>query len=524
MLYQTTEAYQKEIVSNRRTLRLKLIAGIETYEDGEELKSLSIESGAGGTEKVIGNAVSAKLTAEIGNVSALPVDSSTMRAYIWPDALSEDDAVPTAEFILENIEADEDNACYTLTGYDAMILLAAHTAAEIEIEYPTTIGAYAAAAAATAGLSLADTSWLNADVELTSAPNLDGSETCRDVIAWAAECAFGNAYIDRNGDVKITTIIPATEPNDINPDLYFECELGSVYGPINTLTLARSTEDNIYREDVEAVEANGRIDLQITDNPFLDAIRDDVIDTLFAQISGITIQPYTLDWRGDPAFDPGDTITLTDTKDNVCVAIYGAESLEFDGGMRSSVEFKSPSNATVDYSKATSAKEALRRTSLAVDKVNQKIEFEASRMDGVEGNVSAIAMTTDQISQSVTSIQEDTEGLRTRVAAIENDADSISLKVQDILDNGVDKVVTETGATLDADGLHVTKSGEQMESRIDYSGLHVERDGEAVLEATSDGVEAENVTVRTYLIIGKNSRFEDYGDDRTGCFYIGGSS
>lgn len=524
-MYQATEAYKSAITADSRMMRVTLTAGAEVYEDTAELKSLAVESGAGSTEKIIGNAVSAQITAEITDAEVIPAPGVTMRAKYWPDGVPEEDAVPTTDFILESVEADEDAIYYTLIGHDAMSLLGAHTAAEIEIEYPTTIGAYAAAAAATAGLKLADTSWLNADVALTSAPNLDGSETCRDVIAWAAECALGNAHIDRNGNIKITTIAPAETQYDINPDLYFECALGSVYGPINTLTLARLPQgDNIYREDTEAVEANGRIDLQIADNPFLDTIRDDVIDAMFAQICGVTIQPYTLDWCGDPAFDPGDTITLTDTKDNVCVAIYGAESLDFDGGMRSSVEFKSPSNATVDYSKATSTRELLRRTRIEVDKVNQRIDFEASRTDGIEGNVAAIAMTTDQISQSVTSIQEDSEGLKTRVAAIETDAESVNIKVQNILDNGVDKVATTTGYTFDDDGLHISKTGEEMENRLDNTGLYVERDGEMVLQANNNGVEAENVTVRTYLTIGKNSRLEDYGDGRTGCFYVGGGS
>lgn len=523
-MYQVTDAYKSAITADNRMMRVALTAGSEVYEDTAELKSLSIESGSGSTEKIIGNAVSAKITAEIKDIDGIPSQGVMMKAKYWPDGVSEDDAVPTTDFILESVEADEDAIYYTLIGHDKMALLGAHTSDEIQIEYPTTIGAYAAAAALTAGLNLADTDWLNADTSLSSAPNLSGSESCRDVIAWAAECAFGNAYIDRNGNIKITTIVPSETKHDINPDLYFECELSSVYGPINTLTLARATEDNIYREDAESVSSNGRIDLKITDNPFLDMIREDMIDTMFSQICDVIIQPYTLDWCGDPAFDPGDTITLTDTKGNVCISIYGAESLEFDGGMRSSIEFKSPSNTTIDYSKATSTKEVLRRTNLLVDKANQRIDFEASRTDGLEGNIAAIAMTTDQISQSVTSIQEDRDGLKTRIAAIENNADSVIAKVQDIIDNGVDKVITETGATLDSDGLHVTKSGEEMESRIDYSGLYVERDGDAILKATNVGVEAENVTVRTYLTVGENSRFEDYDTNRTGCFYVGGDS
>ena len=96
--------------------------------------------------------------------------------------------------------------------------------------------------------------------------------------------------------------------------------------------------------------------------------------------------------------------------------------------------------------------------------------------------------------------------------------------VRSIEEDGVSKVTTETGATLDKDGLHITKSGEEMESRIDYRGLHDERNDVAILEATAAGVEAENVKVRTYLIVGQHARFEDYANEqdanRTACYYI----
>ena len=297
----------------------------------------------------------------------------------------------------------------------------------------------------------------------------------------------------------------------------------NAYGPINTLTLARLPQgDNVYREDADSVLNQGRIEIQIADNPFLDAIRDDVIDTMFSQIKGTIIQPYTLDWCADPALDPGDTITLTDTNNSTKVSLYGAESLDFDGGLRTSVELKSPSNETINYSQAASTKEILRRTRIQVDKVNQKIDFEASRTDGLTGNIAAIQLTTDQISQSVSSIQEDNNALKSRVATLENDSQSVSIKIQKIIDDGVDKVTTSTGYTFDEDGLHISKSGEEMENRLDNTGLYVERSGDIVLKANNEGVEAENVTVRTYLTVGKNSRFEDYDNGtRTGCFWVG---
>lgn len=53
--------------------------------------------------------------------------------------------------------------------------------------------------------------------------------------------------------------------------------------------------------------------------------------------------------------------------------------------------------------------------------------------------------------------------------------------------------------------------------------MTVKRNEEEVLKANNNGVDAVNLHATTYLIIGNNSRFEDYDNgSRTGCFWIGG--
>ena len=148
----------------------------------------------------------------------------------------------------------------------------------------------------------------------------------------------------------------------------------------------------------------------------------------------------------------------------------------------------------------------------------------SSLPDSIDDLSSQLSVMLESFTSQFSRQQDDISGLRTDLTTMQQNADQISMKVQEIIDDGVSKVTTETGATLDKDGLHITKSGEEMESRIDYSGLHVERNDVAILEATAAGVEAENVKVRTYLIVGQHARFEDYANERdanrTACYYI----
>jgi hypothetical protein len=85
----------------------------------------------------------------------------------------------------------------------------------------------------------------------------------------------------------------------------------------------------------------------------------------------------------------------------------------------------------------------------------------------------------------------------------------------------VNEVTTTTGFTFNADGLTVSKSGSEMTTQITEDGMRINKGSEEVLKVDNVGVKAEDLHAITYLIIGKNSRFEDYESNRTGCFWIG---
>ena len=77
--------------------------------------------------------------------------------------------------------------------------------------------------------------------------------------------------------------------------------------------------------------------------------------------------------------------------------------------------------------------------------------------------------------------------------------------------------------TFNQEGLTIKKSDVDITTNISEDGMKVSKGSEVVLTANNGGVEARNLHATTYLIIGENSRFEDYDNgSRTGCFWIGG--
>lgn len=140
--------------------------------------------------------------------------------------------------------------------------------------------------------------------------------------------------------------------------------------------------------------------------------------------------------------------------------------------------------------------------------------------DALKASVESTKITVDSLTGEV-------EATKSEMASMKLAADELKLGFQEIENNGVTKVTTETGFTFDREGMTVDSTESPTKTQVTPDGMTVykkDADGgqEEVLEATSDGVDATNLHAKTYLIIGGRSRFENYGANRTGCFWIGG--
>lgn len=147
--------------------------------------------------------------------------------------------------------------------------------------------------------------------------------------------------------------------------------------------------------------------------------------------------------------------------------------------------------------------------------------------DEITQTSTELSRTSEAVNVQASRVTELADGVGTLSNKVETklDAYAVDIKVKEALENGVDRVETESGYRFDADGLTISKSGEQMSNVLDNTGMYVKRSGEEILTANNEGVDAVNLHAKTYLIIGSGegrSRFEDYDILRTGCFWVGG--
>lgn len=150
------------------------------------------------------------------------------------------------------------------------------------------------------------------------------------------------------------------------------------------------------------------------------------------------------------------------------------------------------------------------------------VKIEDKSVDGV---IATLQSDIDGVVSKVTNQTQEMENLRTEIAAVQVLSGEVAIQIQSILENGVDKVKTSMGYTFDNDGMHIDRSGEEIENLLDHTGMYVSRSDENVLKANANGVDAINITVRQFLSVG-HTRFEKYsngeGTRRTAAFWVEG--
>lgn len=405
--------------------------------------------------------------------------------------------------IVKEKKFDEEQDTILLECYDLMIW--SMVPYDLVIEYPITVKGYLDAICSRLGWSKRYTTFVNSSAVIEE-EKYDASYTFRDVLDEIAQVAAGMiAFV---GD-ELDVIYPTDSGETIDSSNLRTLKMGESYGPVNSLVLSRAPqEDNIYRQDENSISANGLTEIRIENNQIMDSHREDFIDGIFNKLLGLQFEMYELESFGIGYLNLGDFFTIQTPDGESHTALMLCDDLKITQGLSETSRLEAPEATETDYSAASETDRVLNKTILKVDKQAQEITALVSRTENIGSTVDGLA---SQV---------------TRMTEVMVDSDSVDIKISEAV-GGIDSITTSTGYTFDQDGLHIQKlvdgETEGMENLLDNTGMYVKRDGEDILVANNDGVDAINLRSRQFLIIGDNSRIENYSSGRTACFFIGGS-
>lgn len=377
------------------------------------------------------------------------------------------------------------------------------------------------------------------DIKFTEAipPNYAGNEAIREVIDDAAEVSGCFYYLDRDEHLifrKLYGEFDSSASLLVSDDMYYHFEEGKrVY--LSQVYAANELNDSVGIRTCLGVDYEAIPVIQYIRNNQLLALRDstEVKEILLANFNGkpMSMTPFVLDWAGDYRLEIFDDIRMA-----MCIHghILINDVVTYNGTYSQVSSWDWVDNGAETDENALTASDKINQTVAKVDKVNQKIELVVNDVTEQSEKLSQLEVTTAGISASVSSVEKSTtNSIKTLNETVESlskevnlaiTQEEVTIAVQKAVSEGVNKVVTSSKKyTFDDTGLSVSSPDSNISTTITEDGVRIYRNSNEVLTADNEGVKAEDLHATTYLIIGENSRLEDWQNGtRTACFWIGG--
>lgn len=187
----------------------------------------------------------------------------------------------------------------------------------------------------------------------------------------------------------------------------------------------------------------------------------------------------------------------------------------------------------VDYTDDTVANQALQELNQFKTDVeetyatNVTLETTTNSINArVDGNYTYITQVEAQAENNRTATDQQIQEIRNTVEANQTTTAYEIQVINQQLVNGVVKFDTGTGYTFDIEGLKINKTDSIIRLILDNNGLVVYRNNDEVFRADSDGVNAENITVRKFYVqkpirVEKTKAISDSTKSGWGLFWVG---
>ena len=509
-----------------------------TFKATDNLQSFTVERVGQG--KFFGYGICQKMNMKVRDVSRqFSVTTANQINLIWDVLVNGKNTSLFAypRFKVSEVHRDENTNALSITAYDALYEATKHNVSELTLADSYTIKEFIASCATLLGLKGYSIRGVGEnetcfDTSYAAGANFEGTETIRDALDAVAEVTQTIYFITSENKICFRRLsLDGDASFTIDKEKYFTLS-SKTNKRLGTIVSATELGDNLSVSTTESGSTQF-----IRDNPFWDNREDraTLLDNALAAVGGLTLNQFECNWHGNYLLEIGDKIALVTKDGSQAISYVLDDTIEYNGGISEKTKWSYEDNENENdiNSAPSNLGDSIKQTYAKVDKVNKEIEIVASQADENTDAISALRINVNsinatvqnqqqQINESVDSLNSDIDSLTTEIASARLESQQAVLEFkQEIEQDGVDKVTTSTGFTFNEEGMTVEKSGREMKTTITEDGMTVYRSGESVLQANNEGVKAKNLHANTYLIIGNNSRFEDYKYDRTGCFWIG---
>lgn len=412
----------------------------------------------------------------------------------------------------------KDTNSYEIVAYDKIIeSMVDYELTTSDITYPCTVrdlyvAIFTKLGWATTGIP---NSFVNSTSQIEEDVYSNANMTYRDVLDELCTicCMF---LIDDSGAPKLIQYTTTNET--INEDYMSDTSVEvKDYIFFNSLVFSRASDsDNIYRQDTTSITNNGLHEFKVSDLQILSLNwRDNFIDDMWAYLQTFNYYAFDINTIGITFLEPADLITIS-TFNNTYSTILLNSDLTIGNGANEKIYSNAPQETKTEYKYADTTDRKINQTNLIVDKQNGQISTLVSSVNNLDtrenNNYQEISNKFENYA-----LQSDIVSIENSVSQLQTDTYTKTEINTKLTDGSVTKVQTMSG-TFDENGMRYEKTNAKTSTLINQVGIEVDStaNNEELLFAGFDEninqsiVRTENLTVRRYLVIGENSRIEDF--------------
>jgi hypothetical protein len=341
-----SEDFAKKIVSDDRAFTVKVVVD-STYElTGATIQSVTLDEIVNSTDALtFGCACSNKVTINFLNP---PTNINYDNTYIEPyvgikisDVPLVYESVPLGKFYATEVETANDYKNLKITAYDGFCKMTGkYVRASGKTKLQTVYDDIKEQLANKCGVVLKDMTCPDLDITWQT---LDMTFT--QAVGYVAGCLGGFARFDRDGLLEIVWYTNTAV--EINRSLqYMSGFQKTTDKPLVITSIVTGTQDGAISR------GNGASGTEINfENPFMTS---EMADLLWEKVNGITYTPCKVKWRGNPAVQAGDIVSVVDKNDAVHNVFVMSQQMVIGGGLNSTIECKGKSETTNNFSNSFS--------------------------------------------------------------------------------------------------------------------------------------------------------------------------
>ena len=343
-MYSVSTDFAKKIISDDRAFSVRLTFGSSTVLTGTTIQDITLDEIVNSSESLtMGCACSNKITINLINPPTdIDYDGATFTAEIGlllSDRPVTYEYIPLGKFYTSVPETTNDFKNLKLTAYDGFCKMTGKYNATVD-ENTTLQAVYddlKTQLYENCGVVLKERTLPQYNIPIF--PYLDITYT--QAVAYVAGCLGEFARFDRNGELEMIWYTN----NDLGIDRTLQYMNGFKRTSNNMLTVTSISTGTTSTPIIIGEGANGTV---ITfENPY---ITYEMASDIYDKVSGIIYTPCQVKWRGNPAVQAGDIVSVYDKDDIPHTVFVMNQSIRIGGGCNSTIVCKGANEVTSQFS------------------------------------------------------------------------------------------------------------------------------------------------------------------------------